>query len=111
MTQKKATQLALDSAVKEKKALAVKSRCDQGVICAAAHPGSFWLTHLLGAVEGGREDRGHEDQKKSCGQRSAERGGWLCQFQGRRLGHRFSTRNPWVPQTLFLGSLGFTYYY
>ena len=41
MTQNKATQLALDSAVKEKKALAVKSRCDQGVICAAAHPGSF----------------------------------------------------------------------
>ena len=64
MTQNKATQLALDSAVKEKKALAVKSRCDQGVICAAAHPGSFWLTHLLGAVEGGQGGQGARGSKE-----------------------------------------------
>lgn len=53
MTQNRATRLALCSAVREKRALAVKSCCDQGVICALAHPSSFWLTYLLGAVDGG----------------------------------------------------------
>ena len=65
MTQNKATQLALDSAVKEKKALAVKSRCHQGVICAAAHPGSFWLTHLLGAVDSERRNRDSRNRAAS----------------------------------------------